>query len=113
VSAEVTVITEGTLAASIVIAFEHFLTQRPPGAGPRRAKPNSLPSDKSLAVPGLCVMPKIGSSSAPRVGVALAGVVHHRHCAARTEHHHRKDNQQGGIHLSLAAATPDTPTVQT
>ena len=40
------------------------------------------------------------------MGVALAGVVHHRHCAARAEHHNRKDNQQGGIHRNLAAATP-------
>jgi hypothetical protein len=92
VSAEVMVITEGTLAASILIAFEHFLTQRSSCTGLRRAKRNSLPSDKSLAAPSLCVVPKIGSWSAPGVGVALAGVVHYRHCTARAEHHHREDN---------------------
>jgi hypothetical protein len=41
------------------------------------------------------------------VMAALAGVVHDRQAAACTEHDHRENDQQVGLHWNLATAAPD------
>ncbi len=46
-----------------------------------------------LACPGLCVVPDVGSWSAPTVMAALARVVHNRQCAADPDHNRRENNQ--------------------
>ena len=61
-------------------------------------------SRRDLAVLILRVVPSVGNWSAPSVRAALAGVVHHRQGAARTEHYYREHNQQPDIHRNLAAA---------
>ena len=61
---------------------------------------------RRLAVPSLCVVPDVGSWSAPCVMAALARVVHNRQGAADPEHNRRENNQQGGLHGDLATAGP-------
>jgi hypothetical protein len=66
-------------------------------------------SDASLAAPSPCVVADVGNWSAPCVMAALAGAVHDRQGAACTEHNHREDDQQGGLHGDLATAGPPEP----
>jgi len=53
----------------------------------------SPPLATRLAVSSLCVVPDVGSWSAPSVMAALARVVHNRQGAADPEHNRRENNQ--------------------
>jgi len=59
------------------------------------------------AAASLGVVPNIGRWSAPRVGAALAGVVHHRQGAGHKHDRSRENDQQGGFHCHLATSVPE------
>jgi hypothetical protein len=71
------------------------------------AKIKRLAELMRLAVPGLCVMPDIGSWRAPYAMAAFASVIHEREGAEDPESDCRQNNQQRGFHSDLATAAPD------